>query len=968
MVIEERDLVFPDNTSKKNRQIYRRYYSVAHLRHLSEKRYLADPRRHDHWLALQANFHLFEADGPGKKLGIAPLAGDLFSSDAIGLLAGCVLGNDVLLGCLRSLSLYRHPESGQLIRVNYAGLNVEEFGSVYEGLLEYEPGFSGEGRELGFTFLKGEERAATGSHYTPDNLAQPLLKHSLDHLIEERLKEDNPETALLGLRVADIACGSGHILLAAARRIATELAVVRTGEEQPSPTAYRVALRDVIRNCIYGVDLNPLAVELCKVAMWLEAHNPGQPLNFLDHHIKCGNAIVGFARREELSNGIPNEAFKTLAGDDKAVAAAFRKKNKEDRKHQHQADLDFTPELRDHLDSVLKEWRTLSALPESTPSQIDKKKQCFPEFASGEHSGLLRCLADIPIAQFYIPKVQENESKILTDGEFRNFWRGLRSLQGQGTEAARFLGKQKRLFHWFLEFPGIMDRGGFDCILGNPPFLGGGSLSSVYGCRPLHQMKTVYIDAQGIKTVRGQIDLVAYFFRRSFQLLRSSGILGLIGTNSVGQGDTRAGGLTSIKQQGGKIVFAGRSMRWPGRANVIVSLICIANNRGDITPVLDGRKVVTISDALRDEEVLGDPSPLTENSLLSFEGSKVYGKGFALNSEVAAKIRDQDPGSENIVLPYLSGTDVTQHFQQAPSRWTINFWERNEKEASKFKHCYEFVKENVKPERDALKPSNSWNKSVKKNWWLYGARRPKLYYAIAKLRRVLVHTRVTKTHAFVFVDNGMVYADSLNVFAFESASAFAVLQSTLHDIWAWRYGSTLKNDRRYTPARCFQTFPFPLRFNIDTELGYIGEKYHQNRCELMQLTKLGLSKTFSLFHTCNLSPDTIAKISKKDVETAEIGYQVLLELRRLHTLLDLAVRDAYGWQDLDLDHDFYEVETLPENDRTRYTISPTARREVLERLLAENHARAATESENPEPKPKRARKKQAKGPSLFGET
>ena len=234
MVIEERDLVFPPDAPRSQRDVHHKFYSVTRLRRLSEKRYLADPRRHDLWLALQACFRLFEADSSGVKLGIAPLAGDLFSPETMGSLAGCTLGNDVLLGCLRSLGLYRHPDSGQLIRVNYAALNVEEFGSVYEGLLEYEPEFTGEGCELRFGFRQGDERAATGSHYTPDDLVQPLIRHSLDHLIAECLKADDTEAALLDLRVADIACGSGHILLAAARRIATEVAVVSTGEEQPS--------------------------------------------------------------------------------------------------------------------------------------------------------------------------------------------------------------------------------------------------------------------------------------------------------------------------------------------------------------------------------------------------------------------------------------------------------------------------------------------------------------------------------------------------------------------------------------------------------------------------------------------------------------------------------------------------------------------------------------------------------------
>ncbi len=177
--------------------------------------------------------------------------------------------------------------------VNYAGLNVEEFGSVYEGLLDLEPVIGTATGKPAFSFKQGDERSNTGSHYTPDELVQPLIKHSLDHLIADKLKERDKEKALLSLRVADISCGSGHILLAAARRIATELAIVRTGMEQPRAADFRVAMRDVIRHCIYGVDLNPLAVELCKVALWLEAHIPGEPLNFLDHRIKCGNAIVG---------------------------------------------------------------------------------------------------------------------------------------------------------------------------------------------------------------------------------------------------------------------------------------------------------------------------------------------------------------------------------------------------------------------------------------------------------------------------------------------------------------------------------------------------------------------------------------------------------------------------------------------------------------------------------------------------
>ncbi|MDD2723441.1 MAG: hypothetical protein PHH59_05365 [Methylovulum sp.] len=263
--------------------------------------------------------------------------------------------------------------------------------------------------------------------------------------------------ALLSLRVADIACGSGHILLAAARRIATELAIVRTGEEQPSPPAFRAAIRNVIRQCIYGVDLNPLAVELCKVALWLEAHNPGEPLNFLDHHIKCGNAIVGFARREELERGIPDEAFKTQPGDEKDIAALFRKKNKAERGKPGQL-LVFDPVIEQQLESILNRWRELSLLPEHTPDQIDSKKHRFQEFSQSQDAWTLTEIAAMPIAQFYIEKTNANKHKLITDAEYRRFLKGQQTPQGQAVAEAFAIGLKKRFFHWFLEFPDVMGR------------------------------------------------------------------------------------------------------------------------------------------------------------------------------------------------------------------------------------------------------------------------------------------------------------------------------------------------------------------------------------------------------------------------------------------------------------------------------------------------------------------------------
>ena len=958
IVIEERDLVFPADAPASQRDIHHKFYSVTRLRRLSEKRYLADPRRHDLWLALQACFRLFEADGPGVKLGIAPLAGDLFSADAMGSLTGCTLGNDVLLGCLRALGLYRHPDSGQLIRVNYAALNVEEFGSVYEGLLEYAPEFAGEGPNLQFGFRRGDERAATGSHYTPDELVQPLIRHSLDHLIAERLESDDPEAALLDLRVADIACGSGHILLAAGRRIATELAVVRTGEEQPSPPAYRAALRDAIRHCLYGVDLNPLAVELCKVALWLEAHNPGRPLNFLDHHIKCGNAIVGFARREELGQGVPMGAFKILPGDDKEVAAAYRKKNKEDLQHQKQASLDFTPELRGHLDAVLDEWQSLSALPEKTPSQINAKKERFSAFAQGEHAGRLRTIADIPVAQFYIPKVPGNEAKLVTDAEFRGYWRGQQAPQGLGAESARALGEQRRFFHWFLEFPEIMERGGFDCILGNPPYLGRKNLSGTLGYPMCEYVRWKFQPV-------GLSDLVVFFLRRIHGLLRDGGFTAIITTNSIVDGDVRKDGLDQVVAAGAQINMAVRGMKWPGTANLVVSLLAVHKGKWGGPKMLDNQPATLINAFFEEGENLGKPDDIVENRDRVFQGSIFLGDGFLLTHDDAKRMRASDPRNAEVTMPIINGKELNNEPDQAPGRSIINFRDWPIERAQGYPEPFSIVVEKVKPDREKQK-----DKGGREFWWRFLRPRVEMVSRIQDLSHCFVAVWVTKHLNFSLQPTDIIFSNSCYVFTTDRWDLFTVVQSTLHEVWARKYSGSLKQDLRYSPSKCFDTFVFPSRLwqTPDSGLSELGERYHAHRKALMQSLWLGLTKIYNLFHARGLSPEMVAKISKKDSGTATAGFDALLELRCLHIELDLAVRNAYGWQDLDLDHGFHEIETLSENDRVRYTISPTARREVLKRLLAVNRARAEAEAKNP-PKPKsgrRKRKSAAVGSILFG--
>ncbi|MEA3415014.1 MAG: DNA methyltransferase, partial [Thermodesulfobacteriota bacterium] len=983
MVIEERNLIFPDNADKIKREIYYQYYSVNHLRKLCEKLYLADQRFNDLWIALKNTFHLFESEIKGKHLGLSPLAGDLFGYKAIGILNKCNLDNKILLECLRNLSVFNNKKTGQKMRVNYASLNVEEFGSVYEGMLEYDPVITKQAGVYQFDFVKGSGRSSSGSHYTPDELVQPLIKHSLDYIIEDRLnssdKKSEKEKALLSINVCDVACGSGHILLNAARRIGAELAKVRTGEDQPSPVPLRQAIRDVIKSCIYGVDKNPLAVELCKVALWLEAHNPGEPLNFLDHHIKWGDAIVGLAHKEELENGIADEAFKRMPGDDKDIRVVLAKRNKTERKSAEKRKIFYEHSEFGSIDrsftNIAKVFESFNRLPENSIKEIEHKRKEYNKLSSGHNWWRLKTLADIQVAQFFIPKTEDNAKKIITDDTYRAHLSGRKPLAGS-VAVAKAMGvvAKKKFFHWFLEFPEVFTpspagegrgegKGGFDCILGNPPFLGNRGLKGAFGASYLNWLTTAYSPA-------GAIDLVGYFFRRNFTLIKNNSYLGLISTNTIAQGVTREGSLDVIKQKGGTINFAIRSMPWPGQAAVSVSLLAIKNGAVTGKRILDGKKVDSITAYLDDSESMGNPYPLKQNKDKSFQGSIVLGKGFVLDTEEASALIEKDPKNKDILFPYLNGQDFNTRANQSPSRWAINFFNWPIDKAQEYSDCFAIIEKKVKPERTRLDKNGNFKlrKPLPQKWWIYADKPPKLYRTIESLERVLVVARVGKYQAFVFLQCDKVFHEKIVVTVFSDCEFVSLLNSEFHQCWARKYSSTLggMSTVNYSPSTCFETFPFPQNLNNEIKLGLkqIGESYHEHRGKLMLKMQLGLTKTYNQFHNPDLrefSNDDIAIIStlktkefqkqygKETVNlwkhlkktdgtyTFNAAVRDILHLRELHKQMDETVLKAYGWNDINLAHDFYEVDYLPENDRVRYTISPDARKEILKCLLKLNH-------------------------------
>lgn len=957
LVIEERDLVFLQKADPRRRDIYYNYYSASRLRRLAEIARPEDGRNADLWELLRNTFRLFEEEDKGDPLGISALGGDLFSPTALGQLAACAISNEHLVACLSSLDRFDDHETHQTIKVNYGALNVEEFGSVYEGLLEKDPVVIQIEGKPHFSFKAGEGRSSSGSHYTPEELTHPLIRHSLDHIISSRLKQNDPEKALLSIRVCDPACGSGHILLNAARRIGLELARVRSGVEQPSPPDIRQAVRDAIRHCIYGVDKNPHAVELCKVALWLESHDPGEPLGFLDHHIKCGDSVVGIARREELLEGIPDEAFKRQPGDD-ATASSFAKRNRKERETRGQIALDLDEATRDKLDAIRRGLLTVDGMSEHGLEEIDQKRLAYENLVSQSEWIRLRDLADMLTAQFFIPKTDQNQSVLATDGGYLQYVAGGSGrLYEARVEAACRIAREKRFFHWFIEFPDVFEEGGFDCILGNPPFLGGLRISASHGGRYLHYLQSQYAPA------RSTCDLVAYFFRRNYSLIKDGAYFGLIATNTIAQGDTREGSLEPIAQQGGEIVFATRSMRWPGLAAVSVSLIAMHKGKWNAPRFLDGREVHRITPYLDDSEVVGKPYRLNENAGKSFQGSIVLGMGFVLEPTEAQALIAKDPKNKDVLFPFLNGEDLNSRPDQSPSRWVINFFDWPEDAARKYPECFSIVEEKARPERLKIK-----DKFGRENWWRFLRHRPELAEAIASLEKVMVCALVSKYIMPFFADSKIVFMNKLCVFPFDTYPFYCLLQSSFHDCWTWKYSSTMREGWiNYAPSDCFETFPFPdcLRGHstADTSsLESIGREYYEHRQALMLDIQLGLTKTYNLFHDPGIvagATDLSALESQLKKSGAKVGavesVDRIQNLRDLHVRMDAAVLAAYGWAGLVLGHDFHAVDFLPENDRMRFTISPQARREVLKRLLELNH-RYHSEQEASPVKPRNARK------------
>jgi very-short-patch-repair endonuclease len=484
LTAEERGLMGGD-------PLYRDHYGVGRLRRLCTRR-TAYTDHDDLWLSLRALWLVLTDERMARLLDAPPLNGELFAHQE---LDDASIANLDLLRAFWHLAFYREGDAPPR-RVNYAALDTEELGSVYESLLDYHPAitFDTRGRPT-FVLTFGSERKATGSYYTPPSLVNELVQSALAPVLEERVRPcrtaREKEAALLALNVLDPACGSGHFLLAAARRLGKELARIRTGEDEPAPERVREAIRDVVAHCIYGVDRNPLAVELARVALWLESHAEGKPLTFLDHRIKCGDSLVGVLDLEALREGLPDDAFVPVVGDDRKLAAGFKRQNRTEREGQLTL---FDAPIDHDLSPLAETVRRIETIRDDTPDQVHRKRATYEAWRTDPHLRRLSNACDLWTAAFFqvlAPQPRptapdapaspaQNPEMIITTDAIR------RVLAGQPIAAnllveAQALAAEHRFFHWPLEFPEVFAfhpqphqggtaSGGFDVVLGNPPW------------------------------------------------------------------------------------------------------------------------------------------------------------------------------------------------------------------------------------------------------------------------------------------------------------------------------------------------------------------------------------------------------------------------------------------------------------------------------------------------------------------
>lgn len=774
-----------------------------------------------------------------------------------------------------------------------------------------------------FIVTTGSERRETGTHYTPKSLTETIVTETLTPIAYVGPAEGNPReqwvlkspAELLDLKICDPAMGSGAFLVQACRWLAERLVeawsqaeaagksvsvvgvvmdAVSNKEPLPRDTEDRtvIARRLIAERCLYGVDLNPLAVELAKLSIWLVTLAEGRPFGFLDHNLRCGDSLLGIHRLDQLT-----ELSMTPTG--KGQQRLF---DQNIERAVHEA-IELRQRLREMPIRDIRDVELMARLDAHARRKLEVPELIADAFigevfaSCGNGSALDNATASLAI-----------QAGQAVDGD-RD---AIASIARRATHSlVTDLPADKVIrkpFHWPLEFPEVFrcQGAGFNAVIGNPPFLGGRRITYRHSEKLLVYLKS------WLRGPAGTTDMCVYFLLRAALLVDGSGYIGFILSDIVSQGESRINGLERLLSDGYSIYNCVPSMEWPGQAGVKISRVHVSKEiwKGLIT-IDETTSAGTINSYLQRSDGQAESSPLqlAANEGVCFSGHYLMGQGFVLTDAERLRLITANKNSTDVIFPYVRGDDINNEPSQSSGLYAINFSMRELAECErKYPQCLDVVRCLVKPERDLVK-----RKANRERWWRYAEARPGLEERISKLDKVIVQPFTAKYLFPTFVLAKSVFAHPLVVIVRPYFDVYGCLQSSIHEKWVWQHCSTSLELLRYTASTVLSTFPFP---NNSESIKAVGEAYYEYRQSLITKHQVGLTKIYNRMHD---GGDTSSDI---------VG------LRELHRELDLSVAAAYGWSDIALGHSFRETRQGP-----RFTITEEAKKTVLQRLHELNQTR-----------------------------
>lgn len=772
-----------------------------------------------------------------------------------------------------------------------------------------------------FIVTTGSDRRETGTHYTPKSLTEPIVAETLTPIAYVGPAQGTPRAdwilkspaELLNLKVCDPAMGSGAFLVQACRWLADRLEEAWAQAEAqghtvgidgrvvdadanvealPHDTETRiiVARRLIAERCLYGVDLNPLAVELAKLSIWLVTLAKGRPFGFLDHNLRQGDSLFGIHRLDQLTQLSMNP---TGQGQLRLFGQNIEQAVRE------------AVELRQRLREMpIRDIRDVEAM-----AHLDadvRRRLAVPESIANAFIGVVFA-ADGGDVETRIAALAADADRVVNGEEKATETLVRRAAKDLAKDSPS--GDARRPFHWPLEFPEVFtdNRIGFDALVLNPPFMGGTKISGRNGSQYLRYLK-------GRFETRQNTDLCAYFVQRVLVICSKAGTFGFLATKTIAQADTREASLDLVVQEG-SIYFAHTSIPWPGVASVVVSVLAASRSNNAIRRVLDGRAVNSIDSFLSSEAIFADGKPhalLTPVS--SFKGVTVVGTaGFCVSPEQERAYIAADARNSDVIKPFLGGADIMQNIGAIPNRLIIDFADMPIQDAMRFGASFEHVATHVRPLREKVN-----RKAHRERWWQYGDVRQGMRKAIANLDRVLVSGQTVKYLAFVWCPITWVFDQKCVVVSTREDAHFAILNSSVFEVWTRALCATLGETLSFAPSDAYDTFPWPEEI---AGLTGLGKHLDDARRGASTSCSRSLTDTYNAFH------------DQRRTDSA------LCALRSAHRSIDLEIAKAYGWADVDLEHGFHSVPYLPEHDRVRFTISERARLEVLRRLSELNRQR-----------------------------